>query len=111
MDKVDQEVLEQIRETARKSAEIAAAIADAELASQVRDDMPPPVAKVVENIHYRTEQFTLTKDELTAALRQKYGDEPIFSTGEISGISLQSIFDKADDYMSSRIVFREDYGD
>ena len=50
------------------------------------------MTRVVEITHFRTEQFTLTKNEMIAALRAKYGDQAVFEDGRIFNIDCQTLF-------------------
>ncbi|MGH8379243.1 hypothetical protein HFV04_021395 [Pseudomonas sp. BIGb0427] len=63
------------------------------------------MSKLVEITHFRTEQFTLTKDELVEALKKKYGNEPIFTEGQIDMVAHQQLFQPADE---TQIYFRID---
>jgi hypothetical protein len=63
------------------------------------------VTKVIEVIHFRTERFSLTKDELIAALRDKYGDETIFDAGSIDMVCHQGLIGAADE---THIFFKVD---
>ncbi|PZW77325.1 hypothetical protein DFS21_10984 [Pseudomonas sp. 2848] len=63
------------------------------------------MSKLVEITHFRTEQFTLTKDELVEALQKKYGNEPIFTEGQIDMVTHQQLFQPADE---TKIYFRID---
>ena len=62
------------------------------------------MSKEVQVTHYRTERFTLTKEELMEALREKYGDEPIFSNGQIDMVTHQQLFQPTDE---TQIYFKE----
>ena len=66
------------------------------------------MTKIVEITHYRTEQFTLTKCELIAALRAKYGNQPIFEDGRIFNVDCQTLFLNSPDYGDSDVLFRVD---
>lgn len=63
------------------------------------------MSKLVEITHFRTEQFTLAKDELVEALQKKYGNEPIFTEGQIDMVTHQQLFQSADE---TQIYFRID---
>lgn len=63
------------------------------------------MTKVIEVIHFRTERFSLTKDELIAALRDKYGDETIFDAGSIDMVCHQGLIGAADE---THIFFKVD---
>lgn len=63
------------------------------------------MTKVIEVTHFRTERFSLAKDELIAALRNKYGDETIFDAGTIDMVCHQGVIGAADD---TQIYFKVD---
>lgn len=63
------------------------------------------MTKVIEVTHFRTERFSLTKDELIAALRDKYGDETIFDAGSIDMVCHQGLIGAADE---THICFKVD---
>ncbi|WP_443699244.1 hypothetical protein [Pseudomonas sp.] len=66
------------------------------------------MTRVVEITHFRTEQFTLTKNEMIAALRAKYGDQAVFEDGRIFNIDCQTLFLDCPDYGDSNVLFRVD---
>ena len=63
------------------------------------------MTKVIEVTHFRTERFSLTKDELIAALRNKYGGERIFEAGSIDMVCHQGLIGAADE---THIYFKVD---
>lgn len=63
------------------------------------------MTKVTEVTHFRTERFSLTKDELIAALRNKYGDDSIFESGAIDMVCHQGLIGAADE---THIYFKVD---
>ncbi|MBH3360441.1 MULTISPECIES: hypothetical protein [Pseudomonas] len=44
------------------------------------------MSKTVKTVHHRTETFVITKAELIAALKAKYGDDPVFETGRLVSV-------------------------
>lgn len=63
------------------------------------------MTKVIEVTHFRTERFSLIKDELIAALRKKYGDEAIFDAGAIDMVCHQGVIGATDE---TQIYFKVD---
>lgn len=63
------------------------------------------MTKVTEVTHFRTERFSLTKEELIAALRNKYGDDSIFEAGAIDMVCHQGLIGAADE---THIYFKID---
>lgn len=61
------------------------------------------MTKVTEVTHFRTERFSLTKDELIAALRNKYGDESIFEAGAIDMVCHQGLIGISDTYIYFKV--------
>lgn len=44
------------------------------------------MSKTVEIVHRRIETFVLTQDELIAALKTKYGNDPAFEAGRLVSV-------------------------
>lgn len=63
------------------------------------------MTKVVEVVHYRTEKFTLTRAELVAALRGKYGSEQIFEEGHLSSVHSHGLFPGTSGYEDTEVEF------
>lgn len=63
------------------------------------------MTKVTEVTHFRTDRFSLTKDELIAALRNKYGEDSTFDAGEIDMVCHQGLIGAADE---THIYFKVD---
>ena len=63
------------------------------------------MTKLVEVTHFRTERFSLTKGELVAALRKKYGEETIFEEGTIDMVCHQGTGGFADE---TQVYFKAD---
>ncbi|PXX63815.1 hypothetical protein SAMN05660489_03705 [Pseudomonas sp. LAMO17WK12:I10] len=55
------------------------------------------MTKVIEVTHFLTERFSLTEDEPISTLRAKYGDEPIFSDGQIDMVTHQKLLEPTDE--------------
>ena len=64
--------------------------------------------KSVEIIHCRVEKFSLNSDEITAALRNKYGSDPAFVNGKMTAAHLETLLPEVDGYGDTTFEFTVD---
>ncbi|GAB0077017.1 hypothetical protein I4I80_10560 [Pseudomonas syringae pv. tomato] len=64
--------------------------------------------KSTEIIHCRIERFSLSKEEITAALRRKYGSDPAFDEGSMTAAHLETVLPNVEGYGDTTFEFTVD---
>ena len=64
--------------------------------------------KSVEIIHCRIEKFSLSTEEITAALRLKYGSDSSFVDGVMTSAHLETLLPEVDGYGDTTFEFTVD---
>jgi len=63
------------------------------------------MGKTTATIHHRIDTFLLSSEEVIAALRRKYGNDPSFDDGEITRMHLERILPNVEGYGDVTIEF------
>ncbi|MCV4285105.1 hypothetical protein [Pseudomonas capsici] len=66
------------------------------------------MSKSTEIIHCRIERFSLSKEEIAAALRIKYGSDPAFDEGSMTAAHLETVLPSVEGYGDTTFEFTID---
>lgn len=64
--------------------------------------------KSVVIIHRRVERFCLSKEDIVAALRRKYGSDPAFNEGSMTAAHLETLLPDVEGYGDTTFEFTID---
>jgi hypothetical protein len=63
------------------------------------------MTKTVETVHFRVERYILTRQELIAALKTKYGEDRTLSEGRLSSVYCSTLMPHGPDGPETEVVF------